>query len=166
MLADYAATNEELPQTPIARWDANIAAPRLLNLLQAEGREVTPVEQAVLAQYSGFGDSDYEQGFNPYTSEPAWKERRDTLQSLVTGEEYDAIKRSRLNAFYTTPTVVKTMWSGVEGMGAGNLPRLRILNQSQGEMRRWWGSYDGAGAFSKYGPQGFTGATQLMIIAT
>ena len=40
------------------------------------------------------------------------------------------------------------------------------LNQSQGEMRRWWGSYDGAGAFSKYGPQGFTGATQLMIIAT
>ena len=41
-----------------------------------------------------------------------------------------------------------------------------FLNQSQGEMRRWWGSYDGAGAFSKYGPQGFTGATQLMIIAT
>ena len=43
---------------------------------------------------------------------------------------------------------------------------LAKLNQSQGEMRRWWGSYDGAGAFSKYGPQGFTGATQLMIIAT
>ena len=43
---------------------------------------------------------------------------------------------------------------------------MLLLNQSQGEMRRWWGSYDGAGAFSKYGPQGFTGATQLMIIAT
>ena len=25
------------------------------------------------------------------------------------------------------------------------------LNQSQGEMRRWCGSNDGAGAFSKYG---------------
>ena len=25
------------------------------------------------------------------------------------------------------------------------------LNQSQGEMRRWWGSDDGAGPFSKYG---------------
>ena len=29
--------------------------------------------------------------------------------------------------------------------------RYTILNQSQGEMRRWWGSNDGAGAFSKYG---------------
>ena len=26
-----------------------------------------------------------------------------------------------------------------------------ILNQSQGEMRRWWGSNGGAGSFSKYG---------------
>ena len=26
-----------------------------------------------------------------------------------------------------------------------------LLNQSQGEMRRWWGSNDGAGSFSKYG---------------
>ena len=26
-----------------------------------------------------------------------------------------------------------------------------ILNQSQGEMRRWWGSNDGAGSFSKNG---------------
>ena len=25
------------------------------------------------------------------------------------------------------------------------------LNQSQGEIRRWWGSNDGAGSFSKYG---------------
>ena len=25
------------------------------------------------------------------------------------------------------------------------------LNQSQGEMRRWWGANDGAGSFSKYG---------------
>ena len=26
-----------------------------------------------------------------------------------------------------------------------------VLNQSQGEMRRWWGANDGAGSFSKYG---------------
>ena len=29
--------------------------------------------------------------------------------------------------------------------------RVMRLNQSQGEMRRWWGSNDGAGSFSKYG---------------
>ena len=28
---------------------------------------------------------------------------------------------------------------------------LVMLNQSQGEMRRWWGANDGAGSFSKYG---------------
>ena len=33
-------------------------------------------------------------------------------------------------------------------------------------MRRWWGSNDGAGSFTKYGSEGFTGLTQLIIIAT
>ena len=33
----------------------------------------------------------------------------------------------------------------------GNLSEFPALNQSQGEMRRWWGSNDGAGSFSKYG---------------
>ena len=28
---------------------------------------------------------------------------------------------------------------------------IHSLNQSQGEMRRWWGSNGGAGSFSKYG---------------
>ena len=38
------------------------------------------------------------------------------------------------------------------------------LNSSQGEMRRWWGSNDRVGSFSKYGGERFTGATQLFII--
>ena len=29
--------------------------------------------------------------------------------------------------------------------------QVQKLNQSQGEMRRRWGSNDGAGSFSKYG---------------
>ena len=32
-----------------------------------------------------------------------------------------------------------------------NVVEGEYLNQSQGEMRRWWGSNGGAGTFSKYG---------------
>ena len=41
-------------------------------------------------------------------------------------------------------------WKGASGAAVQRQTRLN-LNQSQGEMRRWWGSNDGAGSFSKYG---------------
>ena len=36
-------------------------------------------------------------------------------------------------------------------MDMGKLAAHADLNQSHGEMRRWWGSNDGAGSFSKNG---------------
>ena len=126
----------DLPTTPIARWEANIAAIRLLKELQAQDRVATPAERAVLAKYSGFGDSAFEQGFSHYRPhEPAWRERKETLQELVTGEEYDAIRRSRLNAFYTTPEIVTAMWEGLKDMGAGDIPNLKVLEPSAGSGR-------------------------------
>ena len=129
-------TAGDLPTTPIARWEANIAAIRLLKELQAQDRVATPAERAVLAKYSGFGDSAFGQGFSHYRpNEPAWRERKETLRELVTGEEYDAIRRSRLNAFYTTPEVVKAMWDGLKDMGAGDIPNLKVLEPSAGSGR-------------------------------
>ena len=124
----------QLPTTPIARWSANIAAIRLLKELQAQGRPATPEERGVLAKYSGFGDSAFEQGFS-YTREPAWQERKEALQEMVTGEEYDAIMRSRLNAFYTTPEIIRAMWEGLREMGAGDIPNLKVLEPSAGSGR-------------------------------
>ena len=129
-------TAGDLPTTPIARWEANIAAIRLLKELQAQDRVATPAERAVLAKYAGFGDSAFGQGFSHYRpNEPAWRERKETLRELVTGEEYDAIRRSRLNAFYTTPEVVKAMWDGLKDMGAGDIPNLKVLEPSAGSGR-------------------------------
>ena len=135
MPVDYVAGKDQLPETPIAKWDANIAAMRLLKELEAEGRLATPVEQQVLAKYSGFGDTAFEQGFSPYVRDRAWKERADTLRELVSEEEYNAIKRSRLNAFYTTPAVVKAMWRGLEEMGADQIPNPKVLEPSAGSGR-------------------------------
>ena len=55
----------EYPQTPVQRWNANIEALRVLKQLGNEGRSATPEEAAVLARYSGFGDSAFEQAFVP-----------------------------------------------------------------------------------------------------
>ena len=131
-----AETTGDLPRTPIARWDANIEAIRVLKELQAQGRVATPAERAVLAKYSGFGDSAFEQGFSHFRpNEPAWRERKETLQELVTGEEYDSMRRSRLNAFYTTPEIVTAMWDGLKDMGAGDIPNLKVLEPSAGSGR-------------------------------
>ena len=133
---DYAASgSDRLPGTPVARWDANIAAIRTLKELESEGRPATPAEQAVLAKYSGFGDSAFEQGFGHYSREPAWEERKATLRELVSGEEYEAIKQSRLNAFYTSPEVIKTMWQGLEHLGADKIPNPKVLEPSSGSGR-------------------------------
>ena len=133
---DYAASGgDRLPETPVARWDANIAAIKTLKELEAEGRPATPAEQAVLAKYSGFGDSAFEQGFSHYTREPAWEERKATLKELVSGEEYEAIKQSRLNAFYTSPEVIKTMWQGLEHLGVDKIPNPKVLEPSAGSGR-------------------------------
>ena len=133
---DYAASGGgQLPGTPVARWNANIAAIRTLKELEAEGRPATPAEQAVLAKYSGFGDSAFEQGFGHYSKEPAWEERKATLKELVSGEEYEAIEQSRLNAFYTSPEVIKTMWQGLEHLGADKIPNPKVLEPSAGSGR-------------------------------
>ena len=69
-------------------------------------------------------------GFHRYNRDPARTAHRDTLRDLVTPDEYNAIRQSRLNAFYTSPEVTKTMRQGLKDMGAGNLTHLRVLEPS------------------------------------
>ena len=132
----YTFTHQDtLPTTPVRRWEANLEALKVLKQLEAEGRPATPDEQAKLARYSGFGDSAFEQGFQKYTRDDAWKKRGKELREITTLEEYQSIERSRLNAFYTTPQVVKAMWDGLERTGAGDLDNPRVLEPSAGAGR-------------------------------
>ena len=136
-LRDHVITaDDKFPDTPIARWDANIRAIRIIKQLREEKRPATPAEQQDLTLYSGFGDSAYEQAFRHYgASEPAWKRRRTEFEELLTKEEHEGIMRSRLNAFYTTPQIVKSMWSTLQGMGADKLRNPKILEPSAGSGR-------------------------------
>ena len=127
----------EFPTTAIARWDANIEALKIVKALEAKNRRATPKEQKALALYSGFGDSAFEPAFSPYEYgiAPAWKQRRDAIKDMVTPDEYEGIKRSRINAFYTTPDVVRSMWKTLKGMGAEKLDNPKVLEPSAGSGR-------------------------------
>ena len=135
-MPDYAFTAEDsLPTTPARRWDANIEAIKTLQEIEAEGRPATPGEQAILAKYSGFGDSAFEPAFRGYGGDPSWRNRGDALKDSVSKEEYRSIEESRVNAFYTTPEVINSIWGGLERLGATNLENPRILEPSAGSGR-------------------------------
>ena len=109
---------------------------RIVKQLEAEKRRAMPDEQRALGRYSGFGDSAFEQAFSPYGArDPAWSRRHDELEGLVSEEQYEGIKRSRLNAFYTSPEIASAMWQGLTDMGAAKLERPRVLEPSAGSGR-------------------------------
>jgi hypothetical protein len=81
----------------VARFEANLAALALLKTLAAEGRPATPDERAVLARFSGFGDSTFEPAFRlsaHRAEDNAWVERGQCLRSLVDDGEWQSLERS------------------------------------------------------------------------
>jgi len=135
-MADYILTDQDnLPRSAVDQWNANIAAIKVVKDIEAEGRDATPEEQAVLARYSGFGNSAFSQAFSNRPTNKAWGERGRELKALVTPEEHRSIRESRLNAFYTTPEVIQSMWGGLMEMGAGDLKNPVVLEPSAGSGR-------------------------------
>ncbi|NPV80789.1 MAG: DEAD/DEAH box helicase family protein [Firmicutes bacterium] len=100
------------------KYRANVEAIRLLKQLESEGRQATPEEQKVLVKYVGWGG--LSRAFQPPTSwdrNEEWANEYKELRELLSNEEYEAARGSTLNAHYTSPTVVKAMWSGLRRLG-------------------------------------------------
>ena len=124
------------PKTPIERWDANICVIRLSRQLEKEGRSATCEEQGDLTKYSGLGDSAFEQAFSHCGArDPARQKRRAELEELVSDEQLEGIRRSRIYAFYTTPEIVRGMRKGLSDMGEDKLDSLNVLEPSAGSSR-------------------------------
>ncbi|MDE2097707.1 MAG: hypothetical protein KGL39_10700 [Patescibacteria group bacterium] len=104
-----------------AKFKANIAAIQALRAIQAEGRDnATPAEQAVLSRYVGWGQfpgvfNDY--GVHQGQSANDWEAERKALKGLLSTEEWEAARRSTLNAHYTHPDVVDAHWRMAERLG-------------------------------------------------
>ena len=110
---------------PKAKFKANMEAIRLLKELEQYQRLATPEEQEVLSRYVGWGG--IPQAFEERNS--AWAEEYTQLKGILTPEEYSAARASTLNAFYTSPTVVKAMYEALGNMG---LKQGNILEPSCG----------------------------------
>ena len=101
--------------TPGTRFNNNVRAIRLLKKLEAEERFATPEEQAVLAQYVGWGGlaDCFDERHSKYTE----------LKALLDEDEYAAARESTLTAFYTPPVVIRSIYQALMNMGfkTGNL---------------------------------------------
>ena len=129
---------------PKAKFKANMEAIRLLKELEQDQRLATPEEQEVLSRYVGWGG--IPQAFEERNS--AWAEEYTQLKGVLTPEEYSAARASTLNAFYTSPTVIKAMYEALGNMG---LKQGNILEPSCGVGNFMGLLPESMGAASMYG---------------
>ena len=108
-----------------AKYKANMEAIHLLQTLEKEERLATPEEQEILSRYVGWGG--IPQAFEESNS--SWANEYLELKNTLSPEEYSAARASTLNAFYTSPTVIRSMYEVLENMG---LKQGNILEPSCG----------------------------------
>ena len=101
------------------KFENNMRAIRTLKTLEKEHRPASPEDQEVLSQYVGWGG--IPQAFDERNT--AWADEYRELKAALTPEEYEMARASTLNAHYTSPTVIRAIYSAVEQMGfrTGNI---------------------------------------------
>ena len=110
------------------KYTRNIEAIRTLFRLEAEHRGATAEEQQVLSQYVGWGG--LADAFDP--GKDSWAKEYVELKGLLSEDEYAAARSSTLNAHYTSPVVIRSIYDAVEKMGfkSGNIlePSMGVGN--------------------------------------
>ena len=110
------------------KYARNIEAIRTLFKLEREHRGATAEEQQVLSQYVGWGG--LADAFDP--NKENWSAEYTQLKELLSEDEYAAARASTLNAHYTSPTVIRSIYDAVERMGfhSGNIlePSMGVGN--------------------------------------
>ena len=86
---------------------------RTLQNIEAEHRLATPEEQEILSHYVGWGGC--ADAFDE--TKEKWRAEYAELKGLLTEEEYESARSSTLNAYYTSPTVIKAIYKCIEDMG-------------------------------------------------
>ena len=110
---------------PKTKYKANVEAIRLLKTLDVEQRQATVEEQEILSRYVGWGG--IPQAFDENNAD--WSKEYAELETLLTADEYKEARASTLNAFYTSPTVIKAMYEALDNMG---LSKGNVLEPSCG----------------------------------
>lgn len=110
---------------PKQKFRANMDAILLLKTLEQENRLATTEEQETLSRFVGWGG--IPAAFDDKNE--AWAAEYAELKAALTPEEYREARASTLNAFYTSPTVIKAMYEALGNMG---LQKGNVLEPSCG----------------------------------
>lgn len=123
---NFHITDDELGQgTAKEKFRANIMAIQLLKKCEDENRNATPEEQEILSRYVGWGG--LADAFDE--TKAAWETEYLELKTVLTPEEYAAARASTLNAHYTQPIVIDSMYQVLENLG---FTKGNILEPSMG----------------------------------
>ena len=107
---NYRITDDHIGEgAPLERFQRNLDAIRTLKAIEAENRTATAEEQAVLAQYVGWG------GLADFFDEK--NARYGELKDLLSDAEYAAARESTLTAFFTPPVVIRSIYAALGQMG-------------------------------------------------
>ena len=120
---NYVITNETtIPTTESARCTANIEAISVLKNIIAESRIATTDEQKILANFTGWGG----------ISDAKWKSIKPQLEGTLTESELKTAAESLNTAYYTEPSLIRSMYNGMKTLGFNG---GRLLEPSAGVGR-------------------------------
>ena len=111
-----------------SKFRANVDAIRTLKTLEAENRPATAEEKETLSRYVGWGA--IPQAFDK--SADKWSAEYKELSELLTPEEYRQARSTVGDAFYTSPTVIDSIYEALSNFGfeGGNVlePAMGVGN--------------------------------------
>jgi len=97
-----------------------LAAIRTLKAIEQAERPATSEEKQSLARFAGFGPVALSIFPEPVTGkykDGGWEALGNDLKGLLTPAEYNSVKRTTFNAFYTSPTVITAMHEAIARLG-------------------------------------------------
>ena len=98
---------------PKEKFRQNVEAIRTLEKIESENRIATPAEQEILSKYVGWGG--LADAFDETKSN--WANEYQELKNLLSPEEYVSARESTLNAHYTSPVIIKSIYDAIDRMG-------------------------------------------------
>ncbi|MBQ8878981.1 MAG: DUF3849 domain-containing protein, partial [Lachnospiraceae bacterium] len=104
---------------PKEKFRQNVDAIKTLEKIESEHRIATPEEQEILAKYVGWGG--LADAFDE--TKANWASEYKELKELLSPEEYASARESTLNAHYTSPVIIKSIYDAIDkrGFSKGNI---------------------------------------------
>jgi len=98
---------------PKQKFSQNLKAIEIVRALDAEDRPASPDEKAMLVKYVGWGAMP--QVFD--VDSTSWHQEQIRLSEILSDEEHRSARATTLNAHYTAPVVIRSMYEAAQRFG-------------------------------------------------